>query len=73
MVTTILQNSTQDKISTLHPVKPKGGELCLVQSKHLDYQVLKLKGVAKDRVQQILLNGLHIGWTAIPIWFWCII
>ena len=36
MVINIIQNSTEDKISTLPPVKPKGGEVYLVQSKHLD-------------------------------------
>ena len=36
MVKNILQNSTVDNINTLPPVKPKGGEVYLVQSKHLN-------------------------------------
>ena len=36
MVKNILQNSTVDNINTPPPVKPKGGEVYLVQSKHLN-------------------------------------
>jgi hypothetical protein len=35
MVKNIIQNSTEDNINTLPPVKPKGGEVYLVKSKHL--------------------------------------